>query len=61
MAWNDQITEKQIRMVWALKAKLGLQPDVDNIANINRRQAQRLIDGLLEEVTAQGLDNENEN
>ena len=61
MAWNDQITEKQIRMVWALKSKLGLEPDTSNIIAINRKQAQLLIDGLLEEVRALGLEqNENE-
>ena len=52
MANSDAITEKQIRMVWALKNKLGLIPDVTNIQQIDRQQARRLIDGLLEEVDA---------
>jgi hypothetical protein len=37
-------------MVWALKSKLGVVPDVDNIKDIDRRKAKMLIDGLLEEV-----------
>ena len=52
MAWNDLITEKQLQMVWALKSKLGLDPDLSNIENINRKQAKLLIDGLIEEVNA---------
>ena len=39
-------------MVYALKVKLGLEPDVMNIQSINRRQAEKLISGLVEEVNA---------
>jgi len=52
MAWDDQITMKQLQMVYALKAKLGLDPDCSNIVMITRRQAKKLIDGLIEEVNA---------
>ena len=50
MAYDDRISDAQIRMVWALKSKLGVVPDVDNIKDIDRRKAKMLIDGLLEEV-----------
>ena len=50
MAYDDPISDAQIRLVWALKSKLGFAPDVDNIKDIDRRKAKILIDGLLEEV-----------
>jgi len=50
VAYDDRISDAQIRMVWALKSKLGVVPDVDNIKDIDRRKAKMLIDGLLEEV-----------
>ena len=56
MSWDDSITRRQLRMIWALKYKLGLNPDVTPYENINRKQARKLIDGLLDEVEALGLD-----
>jgi tRNA A37 N6-isopentenylltransferase MiaA len=59
MAWNDVITEKQLQMIWSLKTQLGLNPCLHNIQQINRRKAQMLIDGLLEEVNALPKDDDN--
>lgn len=56
MSWDNLITRRQLRMIWALKYKLGLQPDVTPYEKIDRRQARKLIDGLLDEVEALGLD-----
>lgn len=61
MAWNDPITEKQLQMVWALKTQLGLNPELHNIMRINRRKAQMLINGLLEEVNALPEDDDEQN
>jgi hypothetical protein len=52
VAWNDPITEKQLKMIYALKCQLGLKPNYLHFAGINRQQAKELIDGLIEEVNA---------
>ena len=52
MAWNDLVSDKQLQMIWSLKKQLGFDPDISNLKDINRKQAQLLIEGLLEEVNA---------
>lgn len=52
VAWNDPITEKQLKMIYALKSQLGLKPNYLHFAGINRQQAKELIDGLIAEVEA---------
>jgi hypothetical protein len=50
VAWNDEVTEKQLRMIYALETQLGRTPS--QRTGFNRRKAQMLIDGLLEELHA---------
>lgn len=52
MAWNDPASRRQMQMIWSLKSQLGLDPDLSNMQQINKRQAQMLISGLLDEVNA---------
>jgi hypothetical protein len=50
MAWNDEVTEKQLRMITALELQLGRI--TSHRTGFNRRKAQMLIDGLQEELRA---------
>lgn len=56
MSGGDTITDKQLKMIYALKMQLGIRPDYTHFANITRRQAAHIIDGLLEELRAQNKD-----
>lgn len=56
MSGGDTITDKQLKMIYALKMQLGVRPDYTHFANITRRKAAQIIDGLLDELRAQNKD-----
>jgi hypothetical protein len=49
---GDLITDRQLKMIYALKMQLGIRPDYEHFSGITRRQAKHLIDGLLDELNA---------